>query len=849
MTKLTNYISFDEKTNTFTISPGAATGDIQSIISAAKSGATVYFAEGQHVITKTLIVDRDDITLRGANEETTELHFALDKPGDGIIVSGGFKGTIGSISQDIHEGDTVIHLKDASKLQAGDVIRLQAANTDEYLADSVFDVVRDMSNTARNPLREAIVEVESVDGNKVTLKHAVAYDMGVDETIVKELDMLQDVVLSDFTVTNNLGGTDDDSFTNQQSAYEGTATIMVSLTQGVQIENISVIDAGSHAMEIRSSLEPVVTNYFADGSHNKGGGGNGYGIHIAEVFYGTFTELDLINVRHAFTFSSWSAEAYNNVQVNFTNRDINFHGSPDHSNTVMIDASSYDSGANTKLSIIWPLVKGAATHKHPYTDLDANTVTFTYAFGSKDHDVIHGNDEGVYLNGYWGDDTLYGGKGDDTLIGGEGDDLILGGEGNDVVETWHSWLYEDDYIDLGEGEGDTLLIYNDAYTFDATKVEDLYGIEILDVTSSLTGPSLILSDALVSDSDAYTFTVRYGDAGIKLLDLSDVKDGHWVSLEGTGNVQLADGDHSVILTDKTFGEISGGNGNDYMRVNGGNLVLRGGDGNDKFSVNDYQGLKIYGGNGNDILFFQGDSFDENVVFSGAAGYDQLFFAKGVDLDADDLSGVSSIEVLRFYEESSATLSDGLFSKTLRISGGHELIELDLDISQIDSSKSLLVLSNTKLFLSSDVGDSHTVRLSSRTNGEVHGGDGDETIIGHTADDNIYGGNGDDTLIGGYGLDHMSGGAGNDTFRVLYNEGNTDVIEDFNAIVGDQDVLDLSTLFDANGLGDLDTQTALDTGVLELRQTQSGVVVFLEGSEVVSLADVAVEDLNTSNVIV
>jgi len=48
--------------------------------------------------------------------------------------------------------------------------------------------------------------------------------------------------------------------------------------------------------------------------------------------------------------------------------------------------------------------------------------------------------------------------------------------------------------------------------------------------------------------------------------------------------------------------------------------------------------------------------------------------------------------------------------------------------------------------------------------EVHGGQGDDTVIGSANNDSLYGGQGNDSIGGGAGDDWISGGAGQNTLR-------------------------------------------------------------------------------------
>ena len=77
--------------------------------------------------------------------------------------------------------------------------------------------------------------------------------------------------------------------------------------------------------------------------------------------------------------------------------------------------------------------------------------------GTKEDDVLIGNDCNNVLIGKKGDDILDGGKGNDVLAGGKGRDTFVVSEGNDVIVTFDP---EEDRIDFGD------LQYGIDYVFD-----------------------------------------------------------------------------------------------------------------------------------------------------------------------------------------------------------------------------------------------------------------------------------------------------------------------------------------------------------------------------------------------
>ena len=146
--------------------------------------------------------------------------------------------------------------------------------------------------------------------------------------------------------------------------------------------------------------------------------------------------------------------------------------------------------------------------------------------------------------------------------------------------------------------------------------------------------------------------------------------------------------------------LAGGFGNDRIDGKGGNDTIIGGNNNDT----------LIGGAGDDLfLVYLHDHFDSH---DGGAGYDVIRAAEDnvvIGLLGDYLNDVEEI-------------SDGGFAN-VAVSG--------------DSGDQTLDFSATSLMGAL----------------EVHGGFGDDTIIGSAGDDVISGGNNNDTLIGGAATTH------------------------------------------------------------------------------------------------
>ena len=421
---------------TIMISTSITAAALNAMIASAGAGTTFILENGVHEFDAPIVIARSDITLRGESEAGTQLHFSLP-PGHeatDIQITGGAKTYVSTVSAAIAAGATSITLANVGDLHAGDSVYLYQPNTADYLAANGWTNVT-MADAAGHPFREYIAEIDHIEGNQVFLKSPVPFAMDATETRIFEIDLLHNVQLSDFTVTNNLPLANSFDFVNPLPAYDSMSAIQFTGTSGASLSHVSVLNAASNGISLLSSIGFTGHDLLVDGAVDKGGDGNGYGILLSESFNNSFDGLDLYNGRHAFIFSAWNAETGNTVQINNTNRDINFHGSPDRGNTIMVNHAvlQYDPSQDTSgLNDIWALVShGGKTH--PYTDIFAtNQVQFHYAVGASAADTIYGTSGNDYLNGSGGADKIYGGAGDDYIVGGLKRDILTGGAGHDT---------------------------------------------------------------------------------------------------------------------------------------------------------------------------------------------------------------------------------------------------------------------------------------------------------------------------------------------------------------------------------------------------------------------------------
>jgi Ca2+-binding RTX toxin-like protein len=551
-------ITFNADQNRYNIDVGVSEAALNFVLKTAASGSTILFNAGTHILNAPLQIERGDIHLTGSGENATKLLFSISgAQEDAIVIKGSMDTWTSVATNSIVQHSKSITLQDTQGLKAGDVLKVFQDNDAQYLSDPKFDLTRNQDWVKTNPLRESLVEIESIIGNVVNLKHSVAYDMNAAK--IQRVNMLDNVRVSDLTITYDLGIPDAQRFENTAPDYQSNAALRVHLTQGVEIQNVTVLNAASHALDLRGALDAKVDHFTADGSHNKGSDGNGYALHVGESFYGQFTNLTLLNTRHGFIFSSYDAEAYNNIQITLTNRDLNYHGSDDHSNIVVTQTALYDVLGDKS----WSLVSGGNLSMHPYTDIDgSNKNLFGYAVAGNRDDVIYGWDLGATLNGNGGNDRLYGGVGNDVLIGGAGNDVVTGGLGSDVFQ-----------FAIHQG--------HDVITdFQSNDILSLQGFSYLTNASNLKWSargkdSLLQFDAqhsiLFKNYDYRQFSDAQLNLDTKLVDVNlKLEKGNTKIVTGNGNDRL-----NVFISDlDTTTSIRMGKGHDVLQINSAAYTLR-----------------------------------------------------------------------------------------------------------------------------------------------------------------------------------------------------------------------------------------------------------------------------------
>lgn len=391
--------------------------------------------------------------------------------------------------------------------------------------------------------------------------------------------------------------------------------------------------------------------------------------------------------------------------------------------------------------------------------------------------------ENNYLDGGAGDDFLLGSSGLDILIGGGGKDSILGGMGQDMVSggEGNDIIMGDSYDMLDDGTK----IHRDFITPDKPQVADDYSRAYFYKDDGSGNAKLRyhadLHDGTEEEKKQYnalfddTIDAGAGDDHVMGEIGSDIING------GEGNDQLF-GDRpyntGIFDPDEEGEEIIEGQAQNLSHRYHGNDVIDGGNGNDD----------IVGGGGDDVLF-GGDEAPTN--WDG-----QTFPAK---LERDNPEGCDIND--RIYGDLGIGAAD---RPTARNGETEQMITASQqewwgsDIIHGGKGNDYLVGEGGEdtLYGGDDndilVGDWNLGQSVSQADIDLYGRN--DELYGGAGNDALVGGGGDDLLDGGTGIDLLQGGAGDDTYIIRAGDGQ-DTIADTQ---GDNTLKLIGTWLNANG---------------------------------------------------
>lgn len=363
-----------------------------------------------------------------------------------------------------------------------------------------------------------------------------------------------------------------------------------------------------------------------------------------------------------------------------------------------------------------------------------------------------GND---ILDGRDGDDWLEGGADNDLILTGKGKDVVYGGSGDDIVRVGYTLDWANAQL---ADSNETVITYRAGGGFSpvaGSNTESQFIYYVNGGARTTEHPQLAVFDfkfaPKISQTETYSGKLWWRNVGdtsisaepslevtVTLGDPENVRPGVNLNAEPSSNLGKAV-DYKVFL-----GEVK-----DVLAPSSGE-----------------QGARVWGGDGNDILYggndadkLHGDA--DNDVLVGYDGADELYG----DAGTDELSGGNGRDFLDGGTEND-TLVGGLGADVLHGASGDDKIIGDA-MYLTGTNWYPTGLDETKMGGDLAYGGAGNDQIWGNNGDDyLFGGADNDTISGGADDDHLFGEENDDVLIGGGGDDYVDGGSGAD---ILYDD--------------------------------------------------------------------------------
>jgi pimeloyl-ACP methyl ester carboxylesterase len=227
--------------------------------------------------------------------------------------------------------------------------------------------------------------------------------------------------------------------------------------------------------------------------------------------------------------------------------------------------------------------------------------------------------------------------------------------------------------------------------------------------------------------------------------------------------------------------------NYLLSVNNNSLVIWGTNKDDNIKGNQLkdgsvnytkeEGLKLFGGNGNDQL----TGILYNDILNGGNGIDVMSGGDGDDIYFVDNMADKITEGIK-KDESNVIQQKGI--DLVKSSSPFYTLPNNVENLTLIGTDNLSAIGNN--LANQLTGNSGNNELSGLNNNDLLFGDrGNDTLLGGAGADTVSGGNGNDILLGGAGADTLTGGDGKDFFVYNLPTEGKDIITDFTRDQGDK----------------------------------------------------------------
>ncbi len=288
---------------------------------------------GEINIYEPIIIDKDNVTLKGKGSNKTVIISHLKKPYiSAIHVEGKGKKKIGYLRREIKKGASIFTFETKKR---------------EILSDSYF-LLREPNDKQflkklgskrwhkKYPyLRQQIIKTVRHDpkSHLVYTQKPILLDLSSISTELYSLSMVKNVKLRDFKIIQKVPNDDIDKYAfvykNRLPKFQVDA-IRFDYAVDSSIKRVAIHDSGRHALVFENSYNLLADDLDIDKSWNKGKGGSGY-LRVARTYHSEIKNSTLKNIRHLTL--QWSS-AGNHIHHMNMGVDLNLHGGFTHDNKV-----------------------------------------------------------------------------------------------------------------------------------------------------------------------------------------------------------------------------------------------------------------------------------------------------------------------------------------------------------------------------------------------------------------------------------------------------------------------------------------------------------------------------------
>ena len=286
---------------------------------------------GKIDIYEPILIDKSNITLVGKGSKSVIVSHLKSPKISAISVRGYKYKTIGFLSEEFMKKCSIFKIDLKKNKVPSKFLLLEEPNDEKFLNH----LGSKKWNKKYPYLRQQIVKVNKYDKTKNLIYISKPITLGLEavKTKVISLDIVENVHLKDFTITQNVPNADikDYSFVyeNKLPDFQVDA-VRFDYVAYSSIENVNILKAGRHSLVFENCYSLLADGLTIDSSWNKGKGGSGY-LRVARTYFSEIKNSEIFNIRHLTL--QWSS-AKNHVHHLKMMVDINLHGGFTHDNII-----------------------------------------------------------------------------------------------------------------------------------------------------------------------------------------------------------------------------------------------------------------------------------------------------------------------------------------------------------------------------------------------------------------------------------------------------------------------------------------------------------------------------------